>query len=127
MPVVETTQPLSKTEEEKEMSTKKCSTCGKEKDLEEGFTKNRANKDGYEYSCRQCKADRLAARKLERTTDKDGTGRKKRQPRNPGPLPSPTPVTEVLYMDPAAIRSIKRNVGKEILSEFTKFLETRYA
>jgi hypothetical protein len=52
MPVVETAQPLFETEEEKEMSTKKCSKCGKEKDLEEGFTKNRANKDGYEYWCR---------------------------------------------------------------------------
>ncbi len=102
---------------------KKCSRCGQVKDIDE-FSVNKSNPDGHEYKCKVCWKDIRA----EKSKDKKvgGDGRRKRS-RPVAPDPGNEPVAESLYMDPAAIRSIKRSVGKEILSEFSKYLEERYA
>lgn len=42
--------------EETKMAIKKCSKCGEEKDLKEGFHKNKTMKDGYERYCKTCKS-----------------------------------------------------------------------
>ena len=40
------------------MDTKICKGCGKEQDLEDGFSKMKSTKDGYDRYCKICKAKR---------------------------------------------------------------------
>jgi len=37
------------------MATKRCTKCGETKDLDRGFWKQKASKDGYSSWCKQCK------------------------------------------------------------------------
>jgi len=104
--------------EDKEMSTKRCNKCGKEKNTDD-FSKNHTTPDGYDRTCRSCLADLRAARKKAKArNDKKA---------DPAPVNPKKSLGESLYMDPAAIRSIKRSIGKENLREFSTFLDRRYA
>jgi hypothetical protein len=91
----------------------------------EEFNKNKTTPDGYEYWCKQCKADRAKKRKRFSVDNEQP----KMNPGNPRSLRRAArkqSVTESLFVDPAVIRSLKRSVGKELLSEFSRFLEERY-
>ncbi len=123
-----------RTDQGKECSRKECKRRGQVLPFGD-FNKNVSTPDGYEYHCRICKQEEAQARRdrIKKGVGTGGNGRRKRQSRGSGRVRDillPTeklPVVESLFMDPTAIRSIKRSVGKEILSEFSKFLEARYA
>ncbi len=126
-PVRGTNEVFSETEGEVMEQKKKCSRCGQVKDIDE-FSINKSNADGHEYKCKACWKDIRAEKSKGKRAG--GNGRRKHSsPVIPGSAQAKSiePVTESLFMDPAAIRSIKRSVGKEILSEFSKYLEERYA
>lgn len=119
-----------------ETMAKQCKKCGKMKELAD-FNKNAAVDDGHERTCRECTKEIQAAgrerRRKERHGIKTRLGRKAAGGRegrtvdifnNPGAKVAPS---EVLYLDPAAIRSIKKSVASQIYAEFGEFLKERYA
>ncbi len=117
---------------EKENTTKICKRCGTEKSIEE-FGLNGMYKDGHESRCKRCLKDLRVSRQKSKTGS-NGNGRRRSgagyhpAPAGPKPPPPPAPpVGEALYIDPAAIRALKRGVGKELLQEFSRFLDERYA
>lgn len=103
--------------------TKTCRGCGAIKPIAD-FNRNVAYPSGRESRCRVCTAqaqrDRKASIKKKAHDDND---RKKRQPRNPGPVRSPNAPSipsEAVTLDAQLIKAIKRSVANEIIKIITE-------
>ncbi len=126
--------------EENAMPSKKCTHCKQIKDFSE-FSKNKATKDGFEYHCRDCKKEEQRILRERRHNEvSGGNGPRKKIVQDPlragGPsrpeavprrLPIPWPLTDGIYLPAEAIKAIKKSVGKQLIQEFSKFIEERYA
>lgn len=116
------------------MPAKKCNNCNEIKSVED-FNKNVAVSDGYDRTCRECikiiaKATR-ERRKQNVASKGNGRRRSKLQPEDQRRQSPPITPADTLYLDPAAIRAIKRGVARELIPDMIflvkKFLEERFA
>jgi hypothetical protein len=119
------------------MATKRCNKCGEEKNLDE-FNKNVSTADGHERTCRECMKGIRAAARERRRKERHGTkgrrGQRRANRRNGGGTvnvfnnaETKIAPSDVLFLDPATIRSIKKSVATQIYAEFGEFLKERYA
>lgn len=113
---------------------KMCRECKKTKPSTE-FSKNKAIKDGFDPYCRQCKSDIHAAyvrRKNEKACGGDGRrkpGKRQFVTRAGHPLKIAVPLAPIqgIYLHPAIIKAIQKSAAKQIMKEFSEFLEERYS
>ena len=114
--------------------TKICSRCKQSKSLDQ-FYKNRPQADGLEYRCKKCKADYMVdyRDRLLKKNNK-GNGRKKSEKRqfvtragHPLPMPIPPAAIQGIYLDPAIIKAIQKSAAKQIMKDFSEFIEERYS
>ena len=98
------------------------------------FNKNAARPDGHESRCRVCRAqtqrDRVA-RLAEKEKGGPGNGRRKRQPRDPGPVRSLSPnpiISDAVTLDAQLLRAVKKSAILDFIkNELPRMVEETFA
>jgi len=98
------------------------------------FNKNAARPDGHESRCRVCTAqtqrDRVA-RLAEKEKGGPGNGRRKRQPRDPGPVRSLSPnpiISDAVTLDAQLLRAVKKSAILDFIkNELPRMVEETFA
>jgi len=121
----------------KKCTRKKCKKYGEILPFD-GFSKNRANSDGYEYHCKKCRAECAALRRDKLVKEGSaGKGRRRRQPKGSGPvrLPSPNPSPTSAHSRIDAIQSVfdeqlaidLKAIKKRVAAEIIHIIQEAFA
>lgn len=116
-----------------EEQMKVCSRCKQSKSLDQ-FYKNRRQPDGLECQCKKCKSDYMTdyRDRLVKKNNK-GNGRKKCKRQfvtragHPLAMPIPRAAIQGIYLDPTTIKAIQKSAAKQIMKDFSEFIEERYS
>lgn len=102
------------------------------------FNKNARHPSGREYKCRTCttqqQRDWIANKKKATGKSTRSNGRRKSEKRqfvtragHPLPILTPSPPIQGIYLDPAVIKAIQKSAAKQIMKDFSEFIEERYS
>ncbi len=106
-------------QEKKTVLSKKC----RNPKCEKAFTPKRSDSN---FCSPKCREDFYVSQRKDAGTNGDGQKKTTHTDSRSVRSPIKQPITESLLIDPDAVRAIKRSIGKELLSEFSRFLEERY-